>query len=117
MKIGILSRQKKLYSTRRLVEAAEKRGHTVQVIDPLRCYMNISTHKPTIHYRGSSLTGFDLRIHVCSLYLLALDAKTIQLSVISGARRPRKILFQDGRVEPIGIEPTTSGLQSQRSPN
>ena len=59
MKIGILSRKRDLYSTRRLVEAAEKRGHSVRVIDPLRCYMNISARKPTIHFKGDPLTGFD----------------------------------------------------------
>lgn len=59
MKIGILSRSKRLYSTNRLVEAAEKRGHEVRVINPLRCYMNIASFKPSIHYDGKSLTGFD----------------------------------------------------------
>lgn len=59
MKIGILSRNKKLYSTRRLVEAAEARGHEVRVIDVLRCYMNITSHNPKIHYRGEVLDGFD----------------------------------------------------------
>ena len=52
MNIVILSRNPKLYSTRRLVEAGEARGHTIRVVDPLRCYMNISAHKPEIHYRG-----------------------------------------------------------------
>ena len=59
MKIAILSRKKALYSTQRLVEAAQLRGHQVQVIDTLRCYMNIASHKPEIHYRGENLTGFD----------------------------------------------------------
>ncbi|MHA7832913.1 MAG: 30S ribosomal protein S6--L-glutamate ligase [Algiphilus sp.] len=59
MKIGILSRNRQLYSTKRLVEAAENRGHEVQVIDALRCYMNIVPHKPEIHYRGKRLEGFD----------------------------------------------------------
>ncbi len=59
MKICLLSRNKKLYSTRRLVEAAELRGHEVAVIDVLRCYMNITSHNPTIHYRGERLDGFD----------------------------------------------------------
>ena len=59
MKIAILSRNKKLYSTRRLVEACEQRGHEVQVIDTLRCYMNITSSKPEIHYKGNNLTGFD----------------------------------------------------------
>lgn len=59
MKIAILSRKPKLYSTRRLVEAAKSRGHKVAVIDTLRCYMNISSSNPGIHYKGRSLTDFD----------------------------------------------------------
>lgn len=59
MKIAILSRNSKLYSTARLVEAAEARGHEVRVLDVLRCYMNITSHNPSIHYRGEDLTGFD----------------------------------------------------------
>jgi len=59
MKLAILSRGPKLYSTLRLVEAAHVRGHDVRVINPLRCYMNISAHRPEIHYRGEKLTGFD----------------------------------------------------------
>ncbi|MGB5584997.1 MAG: 30S ribosomal protein S6--L-glutamate ligase [Gammaproteobacteria bacterium] len=42
-----------------MVEAAEQRGHEVMVIDVLRCYMNITSHRPTIHYRGDVLDGFD----------------------------------------------------------
>jgi ribosomal protein S6--L-glutamate ligase len=59
MKIGILSRNPKLYSTSRLVEAAGARGHEVHVIDTMRCYMNITSMKPEVHYRGENLTGFD----------------------------------------------------------
>ena len=59
MKIAVLSRNRNLYSTRRLVEAAEERGHEVKVIDVLRCYMNITSLKPSIHYRGEVLDGFD----------------------------------------------------------
>lgn len=59
MKIGILSRWPELYSTARLVEEANARGHEVHVINTLRCYMNINAHTPSIHYRGEVLTGFD----------------------------------------------------------
>ena len=59
MKIAILSRNRRLYSTRRLIEAAEQRGHQVQVIDVLRCYMNIVSHKPSIHLDGETLETFD----------------------------------------------------------
>lgn len=59
MRIAILSRNPRLYSTNRLVEASRQRGHEVRVIDPLRCYMSISSETPEIHYRGENLTGFD----------------------------------------------------------
>ncbi|SFP68457.1 SSU ribosomal protein S6P modification protein [Nitrosomonas cryotolerans] len=59
MKIAILSRNPKLYSTKRLVEAATERGHEVKVLDVLRCYMNITSHHPKVHYRGEILEGFD----------------------------------------------------------
>jgi ribosomal protein S6--L-glutamate ligase len=59
MKIGILSRNRKLYSTRRLVEAASARGHEVRVINHLRCYMNIASFKPSIHYDGAMLPKLD----------------------------------------------------------
>lgn len=59
MRIAILSLRPKLFSTRRLVEAAEKRGHEVKVINTLRCYMNISIEGPTIHYMGDVLPEFD----------------------------------------------------------
>ena len=59
MKIAILSRDSSLYSTRRLKEAAEARGHTAQVIDYLRCYMDIATHRPHVILAGKRLEGFD----------------------------------------------------------
>jgi ribosomal protein S6--L-glutamate ligase len=59
VKIAILSRNRSLYSTRRLAEAAEKRGHTARIIDVLRCYMNIAPRSPEIHYRGEPLEQFD----------------------------------------------------------
>ncbi len=55
MKIGILSRDPKLYSTQRLKEAGEKRGHEMEVVDYLRCYMNIISHKPSVILRGDHL--------------------------------------------------------------
>ena len=59
MRIAILSRNKKLYSTRRLVEAAKEHGHDPVVIDFLRCYMNIASHNPTIHIHGKEITDID----------------------------------------------------------
>ena len=59
MKIGILSTNKNLYSTRRLVEAGEERGHEMPVINHKRCYMNIMSSNPSIHYNGDAITGVD----------------------------------------------------------
>ena len=59
MKIAILSRGSRLYSTRRLAEAAQARGHETRVVDTLRCYMNMATAKPSINYRGKPLDDFD----------------------------------------------------------
>ena len=59
MKIGILSTNKNLYSTRRLVEAGEQRGHEMPVINHKRCYMNIASHNPSVHYNGQPILGVD----------------------------------------------------------
>ncbi|WP_028115834.1 30S ribosomal protein S6--L-glutamate ligase [Ferrimonas senticii] len=59
MKIAILSRGPNLYSTKRLVEAGEKRGHEMHVINTLQCYMDIASTKPAIWYQGEKLEGFD----------------------------------------------------------
>ena len=59
MNIVILSRNKNLYSTRRLIEEAENRGHDVEVIDPLSCDLIIEKEKPTVYYKGKYLDYVD----------------------------------------------------------
>ena len=59
MKIAILSRNKKLYSTRRLIEACEQRGHEPMVLDIMRCYMEVVPSKPEVHINGKVLNAFD----------------------------------------------------------
>ncbi|SDL16047.1 ribosomal protein S6--L-glutamate ligase [Catalinimonas alkaloidigena] len=59
MKIAILSRNASLYSTRRLVEAARKRGHHAEIIDHLKCDLIAEQKNPTIYYRGRYLNDFD----------------------------------------------------------
>jgi ribosomal protein S6--L-glutamate ligase len=59
MKLAILSRNAKLYSTQRLVQAARAQGHTVRVLDPLRCYMKIAPGQFQLNYKGKVLLGFD----------------------------------------------------------
>lgn len=55
MRIAILSRDRTLYSTRRLHEAAVARGHEAPIVDYIRCYMNIATGKPQVVYKGEPL--------------------------------------------------------------
>lgn len=59
MKIGILSRNSKLYSTRRLVEAGEKLGHEMHIIDHLKCDLVIEKKAPSIVYKDTKLEDFD----------------------------------------------------------
>ena len=59
MKLAILSRNAKLYSTQRLVEAGRQRGHVVRVLDPLRCYMQIAPGQFLLRYKGKPLVGID----------------------------------------------------------
>ncbi|MBM3518461.1 MAG: 30S ribosomal protein S6--L-glutamate ligase [Alphaproteobacteria bacterium] len=59
MRILILARAPNLYSHRRLVEAGRARGHEMRIINTLRCYMNITAHRPEVRYAGHPITGFD----------------------------------------------------------
>lgn len=59
MKIAILSRNPNLYSTKRLVEAAEKRGHEAMVVDPLKCIIEIEKRRPKVYYKGAYLDDVD----------------------------------------------------------
>ncbi len=59
LKVGILSRNEELFSTRSLMRAGEARGHEVHVIDYLKCHMNITSHNPRIYLGDEELTGFD----------------------------------------------------------
>lgn len=59
MKIAILSRNAKLYSTSRLVEAAKERGHDVRVIDHVRCFMDMGTENPSIHFKKEEFNSGD----------------------------------------------------------
>ncbi|WP_035335038.1 30S ribosomal protein S6--L-glutamate ligase [Dokdonia sp. PRO95] len=59
MNLKILSRNPQLYSTARLVEVGLKRGHSVEVIDPLKCDLIIEKKKPTVFYKGRTLETAD----------------------------------------------------------
>lgn len=59
MNIKILSRNTQLYSTKRLVEAAMKRKHTVEVVDPLKCDIVIERRNPNIYFKGKYIKDVD----------------------------------------------------------
>ncbi len=59
LRVALLSREPGSYSTRRLVEAGETRGHVIEVIDTRRCYMRIGARHPEVHYDGRILPYYD----------------------------------------------------------
>ncbi len=83
MKIGILSRDAKLYSTKRLVEAAEQRGHEVQTVDVLKCYMNITANQPSVHYKKQILK-FDAIIPRIGASVTAYGTAVLRQFEVSG---------------------------------
>ncbi len=62
MKIAMLARNANLYSHQRLKDAAEQRGHHLDIINTLRCTMNITSHRPSILYNGETLGKYDVVI-------------------------------------------------------
>ncbi len=59
MNIAMMARNPKLYSHQRLVEAAEQRGHQIRIFDTLKCYMNITSHRPELRIAGEKIEGYD----------------------------------------------------------
>ncbi len=62
MRIGILSRSKRNYSTRHLARAARARGHRVTIMDPFDCALFLGARRPTVTHRGRSVEGLDVLI-------------------------------------------------------
>jgi len=59
MKIAMLARNPNLYTHKRLVEAAKQRGHSIDIINTLRCIIDIASHRPTVHYQDKCLDDYD----------------------------------------------------------
>lgn len=124
MKIGILSRNENLYSTKRLVQVGEERGHTMVVIDPLRCYMDIGTGRPRVHYREQVLDDFDAiipRIGASITYygtavlrqFEMMDVYTLNESVAIGRSRDKLRSLQILSCKNLGL-PLTSFAHSTK---
>ena len=59
MKIAMLARNPNLYSHKRLKEAAEERGHDLDILNTTRCTVHIASHRPEVYYEGKPAIGYD----------------------------------------------------------
>lgn len=59
LRIAILSVEPDNYSNKKIIESAEKRDHVCEIINTKRCYLNLKSHKPEVHYNGKELPFFD----------------------------------------------------------
>ncbi len=59
LRLGLLTREPNNYSSRRIMQAAEEKGHVCEIVNPTRCYMDINALSPEVHYAGESLPRFD----------------------------------------------------------
>lgn len=85
MRIALLCRNPDLYSHRRLVEVAESRGHEIDVLDTLRIYMNITSHRPALHYRGEQLPTYDAVIPRIGTSITAYGSAVVRQFEMTGA--------------------------------
>ncbi|WP_109259794.1 30S ribosomal protein S6--L-glutamate ligase [Hyphobacterium indicum] len=85
MRLALLCRNPDLYSHRRLVEAAEARGHEIDVLDTLRIYMNITSHRPALHYRGEELPRYDAVIPRIGTSITAYGTAVVRQFEMTGA--------------------------------
>lgn len=118
MHIALLARNANLYSHKRLKEAAEQRGHELDIIDTLRCYMNIASRRPAIYYNGEKLPKYDAVIPrigaSVTFYGLAvlrqfemMDVFPLNESVAIGRSRDKLRSLQLLAKEGVGLPVTT----------
>ncbi len=88
VKLAILSRNSKLYSTRRLVEASRERGHTARVLDPLRCYMQISSDGFGMRYKGQAISGYAAVIPRIGASITRYGCAVVHQFELMGSRTP-----------------------------
>ena len=88
MKLVILSRNPRLYSTRRLVEAGRARGHTVRVLDPLRCYLRIAAGDFRLHYKGRPIQHVDAVIPRIGASVTRYATAVLRQFELMGAHTP-----------------------------
>ena len=118
MKIAMLARNAQLYSHKRLKEAAEARGHELNIINTLQCYMNIASRRPEIYYNSEKLPVYDAvipRIGASITYYVLAVLRQIEMmgvyplneSVAIGRSRDKLRSMQILAREGIGLPVTT----------
>lgn len=85
MNIAILSNGPANYSTQRLVEEAENRGHTVRVIKYKNCYLSLDKKFPSIHYEGENLPCYDAIIPRIANYMTRYGCAVVRQFEMQGA--------------------------------
>ena len=85
MRLALLCRNPDLYSHKRLVEAAEERGHEIDILDTLRIYMNITSHRPELHYRGEQLPKYDAVIPRIGTSITSYGTAVVRQFEMTGA--------------------------------
>lgn len=85
MKIAILSNGNANYSTKRLVEEAEARGHKVKVIKYKNCYISLSQKKPDVFYHGKKVGTYDAIIPRIANYMTRYGSSIVRQFEMQGA--------------------------------
>lgn len=85
LRVAVLTKEPKIYSSRRLVEAGEARGHVVETIDTSRCYMLINAERPEVHYDGRALPSYDAVIPRIGASITAYGTAVVRQFETTGA--------------------------------
>ena len=85
LRVAVLTKEPTIYSSRRLVEAGEARGHVVETIDTSRCYMLINADKPEVHYDGRRLPSYDAVIPRIGSSITAYGTAVVRQFETTGA--------------------------------
>src|SRR5690606_11325918 len=90
MKIGVLSRGRKNYSTQRLVEEIKKRGQRAQVVNHAECYVEIEQDTPDVRYRGEDISGIDAIIPRIGASITTYGTAIVRQFEMMGVYTPAK---------------------------
>ena len=85
----MLARNPNLYSYKRLVEAANEHGHQLDIINPLRWYMNIATRRPTVNHNGEKLPDYDTVMPRIGASVTFYGSAVLPVRSSSSSRRTR----------------------------